>query len=122
MRSYRLAPIVPIAARKCMSTVPATASVFLNLPALITAKRGWRTLPQQHRINESAVLTLVSDMLRAIAEYSKNNRAEFVRTVQETQAAQQASDISKKKKRLATAPLTRSMHRSKMNLPVRLQN
>lgn len=59
--------------------------------------------PTQHRINGSAVLTLVSDMLRAIAEYSKNNRAEFVRTVQETQAAQQASDISKKKKRLATA-------------------
>ena len=59
--------------------------------------------PTQHRINESAVLTLVSDMLRAIAEYSKNNRAEFVRTVQETQAAQQASDISKKKKRLAAA-------------------
>ena len=42
-------------------------------------------------------------MLRAIAEYSKNNRAEFVRTVQETQGAQQASDISKKKKRLAAA-------------------
>ena len=59
--------------------------------------------PTQHRINESAVLTLVSDMLRAIADYSKNNRAEFVRTVQETQAAQQASDISKKKKRLAAA-------------------
>ena len=59
--------------------------------------------PTQHRINESAVLTLVSDMLRAIADYSKNNRAEFVRTVQETQAAQQASDISRKKKRLAAA-------------------
>ena len=59
--------------------------------------------PTQHRINESAVLNLVSDMLRAIADYSKNNRTEFVRTVQETQAAQQASDISKKKKRLATA-------------------
>ena len=59
--------------------------------------------PTQHRINESAVLTLVSDMLRAIADYSKNNRTEFVRTVQETQAAQQASDISKKKKRLAAA-------------------
>ena len=57
----------------------------------------------QHRINESAVLNLVSDMLRAIADYSKNNRTEFVRTVQETQAAQQASDISKKKKRLAAA-------------------
>ena len=59
--------------------------------------------PTQHRINESAVLTLVSDMLRAIADYSKNNRTEFVRTVQETQAAQQASDISKKKRRLAAA-------------------
>ena len=59
--------------------------------------------PTQHRINESAVLTLVSDMLRAIADYAKNNRTEFVRTVQETQAAQQASDISKKKRRLAAA-------------------
>ena len=59
--------------------------------------------PTQHRINESAVLNLVSDMLRAIADYSKNNRTEFVRTVQETQAAQQASNISKKKKRLAAA-------------------
>ena len=57
----------------------------------------------QHRINESAVLTLVSDMLRAIAEYSKNDRAEFVRAVQETQAAQQTADISKKRKRLAVA-------------------
>ena len=59
--------------------------------------------PTQHRINESAVLNLVSDMLRTIADYSKNNRTEFVRTVQETQAAQQASDISKKKKRLVAA-------------------
>ncbi len=59
--------------------------------------------PTQHRINESAVLTLVSDTLRAIAEYSKNDRAEFVRAVQETQAAQQTADISKKRKRLAVA-------------------
>ena len=42
-------------------------------------------------------------MLRAIAEYSKNDRAEFIRTVQETQAAQQTADISKKRKRLAAA-------------------
>ena len=49
--------------------------------------------PTQHRINESAVLTLVSDMLRAIADYSKNNRTEFVRTVQETQAANERMDI-----------------------------
>ena len=59
--------------------------------------------PTQHRINESAVLTLVSDTLRAIAEYSKNDRAEFVRAVQETQAAQQTANISKKRKRLALA-------------------
>ena len=39
--------------------------------------------PTQHRINESAVLTLVSDTLRAIAEYSRNDRTEFIHTVQE---------------------------------------
>ena len=52
--------------------------------------------PTQHRINESAVLTLVSDTLRAIAEYSRNDRTEFIHTVQETQVAQQNADISKK--------------------------
>ena len=57
----------------------------------------------QHRINESAVLTLVSDTLRAIAEYSRNDRTEFIHTVQETQVAQQSADISKKRRRLATA-------------------
>ena len=59
--------------------------------------------PTQHRINESAVLTLVSDTLRAIAEYSKNDRTEFIHTVQETQVAQQSADISKKRRRLAVA-------------------
>ena len=57
-----------------------------------------------HRtINESAVLTLVSDTLRAIAEYSRNDRTEFIHTVQETQVAQQSADISKKRRRLAAA-------------------
>ena len=59
--------------------------------------------PTQHRISESAVLTLVSDTLRAIAEYSRNDRTEFVHTVQETQVAQQSADISKKRRRLAAA-------------------
>ena len=59
--------------------------------------------PTQHRINESAVLTLVSDTLRAIAEYSRNDRTEFIHTVQETQVAQQSADIAKKRRRLATA-------------------
>ena len=59
--------------------------------------------PTQHRINESAVLTLVSDTLRAIAEYFRNDRTEFIHTVQETQVAQQSADISKKRRRLAAA-------------------
>ena len=59
--------------------------------------------PTQHRISESAVLTLVSDTLRAIAEYSRNDRTEFIHTVQETQATQQSADISKKRRRLAAA-------------------
>ena len=59
--------------------------------------------PTQHRVNESAVLTLVSDTLRAIAEYSRNDRTEFIHTVQETQVAQQSADISKKRRHLATA-------------------
>ena len=59
--------------------------------------------PTQHRINESAVLTLVSDTLRAIAEYSRNDRTEFIHPVQETQVAQQSADRSKKRRRLAAA-------------------
>ena len=59
--------------------------------------------PTQHRIKAEAVLTLIADMLRAIAEYSRNDRAEYIRTVQETQVAQQPADISKKRKRLAAA-------------------
>ena len=59
--------------------------------------------PTQHRINESAVLTLVSDTLRAIAEYSRNDRTEFIHTVQEAQVAQQSADISKKRRCLAAA-------------------
>ena len=57
----------------------------------------------QHRINASVVMTLIADMLKAIAEYSKTDRAEFIKTVQEAQAAQQTTDINKKKRRLAAA-------------------
>ncbi|MDE7220508.1 MAG: DUF4368 domain-containing protein, partial [Oscillospiraceae bacterium] len=56
-----------------------------------------------HRIRESVVLDLISDMLRAIANYARENRAEFIRTVQEAQAQQQDSDIKKKKRRMAVA-------------------
>ena len=59
--------------------------------------------PTQHRIKAEVVMTLIADMLRAIAEYSQNDRDEFIRTVQETQAEQQMADITRKKKRLAAA-------------------
>ena len=57
----------------------------------------------QHRINEEVVLSLVSDMLKAIAEYAKHDRAEFVRVVQEAQSSQQTAAVRKQRTRLAAA-------------------
>ena len=57
----------------------------------------------QHRINEDVVLPLVSEMLKAIAEYAKHDRAEFVRVVQEAQSSQQTAEVRKQRTRLATA-------------------
>ena len=57
----------------------------------------------QHRINEDVVLSLVSEMLKAIAEYAKHDRAEFVRVVQEAQSSQQTAEVKKQRTRLATA-------------------
>lgn len=57
----------------------------------------------QHRINEDVVLSLVSEMLKAIAEYAKHDRAEFVRVVQEAQSSQQTAEVRKQRTRLTTA-------------------
>ena len=57
----------------------------------------------QHRINGDVVLSLVSEMLKAIAEYAKHDRAEFVRVVQEAQSSQQTAEVKKQRIRLATA-------------------
>ena len=57
----------------------------------------------QHRINEDVVLSLVSEMLKAIADYAKHDRAEFVRVVQEAQSSQQTAEVKKQRIRLATA-------------------
>ena len=57
----------------------------------------------QHRINEDVVLSLVSEMLKAIAEYAKHDRAEFVRVVQEAQSSQQTAEVRKQRTHLATA-------------------
>ena len=56
-----------------------------------------------HRIDEGIVMQLVSDLLKAIAEYASHDRAEFIRVVQEAQDSQQSQDIRKKKSRLAAA-------------------
>ncbi len=63
--------IVPIVAARCMSTAPTMERGFPNIPVPIIPKFRVGHYATQHRINESAVLTLVSDTLRAIAEYSK---------------------------------------------------
>ncbi len=57
----------------------------------------------QHRINESVVLELISDLLKAIAEYAKHDRAEFIRVVQEAQDSHFTADVKKKRSRLVTA-------------------
>jgi len=57
----------------------------------------------QHRINAEVVMTLIADMLRAIVEYSKNDRTEFIKTLTDAQETQQTGDLTKKKKRLADA-------------------
>ena len=59
--------------------------------------------PTQHRINAEVVLTLIADMLRAIAEYSQNDRDEFIRTVQEAQSECQNGDAERRETRLAAA-------------------
>ena len=59
--------------------------------------------PTQHRINESVVLELISDLLKAIAEYAKHDRDEFVRVVQEAQDSHIASDVKRQKTKLNTA-------------------
>ena len=48
-------------------------------------------------------MALVADMLKAIAACSKSDRAEFIRTVQEAQTAQQTTNVTKQKKRLTMA-------------------
>lgn len=57
----------------------------------------------QHRIKEAVVLELISDMLKAIAEYANQDREEFANIIKEAQNSQQKEDIKKAKTRLSTA-------------------
>ena len=73
-----------------------TCSQYSKVPVGVLCKT-------QHRINESAVMELISELLKAIAEYASHDRAEFIRVVQEAQDSQQTAEVRKKKTRLATA-------------------
>ena len=73
-----------------------TCSQYSKVPVGVLCKT-------QHRINESVVLVLISELLKAIAEYARHDRAEFVRVVQEAQDSQQTAEVRKKKNRLAAA-------------------
>ena len=54
----------------------------------------------QHRINADSVIDAVKAMLKAIAEYSQNDREEFLKIVQETQKCQQTTEFKLKKDRM----------------------
>ena len=73
-----------------------TCSQYSKIPVGVLCKT-------QHRINESVVLELISELLKAIAEYARHDRAEFIRVVREAQDSQQTAEVRKKKARLATA-------------------
>ena len=73
-----------------------TCSQYSKVPVGMLCK-------SQHRINEDVVLQLVSELLKAIAEYARHDRAEFVRVVQEAQNNQQTAEIRQKKSRLSAA-------------------
>ena len=73
-----------------------TCSQYSKVPVGVLCKT-------QHRINESVVLGLISELLKAIAEYASHDRVEFIRVVQEAQDSQQTAEVRKKKTRLATA-------------------
>ena len=53
-----------------------------------------------HRIDTATLTELIRDLLKAIADYAKTDKAGFVKSVQETLASQQTTEIKKQKRRL----------------------
>lgn len=54
-----------------------------------------------HRIDAATVMNLVSETLKSIARYAREDKAAFTRAVQETLSAQQTNEVKAQKKRLA---------------------
>ena len=57
----------------------------------------------QHRINESVVLELIGDMLKAIFEYAKYDRSEFIETIATAQSTQEDAEVKKVRARITVA-------------------
>jgi len=54
-----------------------------------------------HRIDAATLMELIRDTIKAIADYAKTDKAGFIKSVQETLAAQQTNEVKKQRKRLA---------------------
>ena len=54
-----------------------------------------------HSIDAATLMELIRDTIKAIADYAKTDKAGFVKSVQETLAAQQTNEVKNQRKRLA---------------------
>ena len=73
-----------------------TCSAYTKVPCGTLCKT-------QHRINESVVLELIGDMLKAIFESAKYDRAEFLETITTAQSSQEDAEVKKVKARIKVA-------------------
>ena len=73
-----------------------TCSAYTKVPCGTLCKT-------QHRINESVVLELIGDTLRAIFEYAKYDRSEFIDTITMAQSTQEDAEVKKVRARIAVA-------------------
>ena len=73
-----------------------TCSAYTKVPCGTLCKT-------QHRINESVVLELIGDTLRAIFEYAKYDRREFIDTITMAQSTQEDAEVKKVRARIAVA-------------------
>lgn len=55
----------------------------------------------QHRVKEEAILTLISELLKAISDFANQDREEFMEIIKEAQNSQQQEDIKKSRTRIA---------------------
>lgn len=55
--------------------------------------------PTQHRVNESVILELIKEILKAIANYADEDREAFLNTIQDAQSEHMSTDVARKKSR-----------------------